>query len=224
MSINENDIVERGPLVPKRLDAIYFQDDKGHEEEVEEIDHFNQFDEPLGDVCAPEMQTSPDTPNSAVEAHPLCPLNAILTPNLETAPDSGLSSNAISDDLNHKQASCDLTQKIPRHHKERRRKKLFSGPSSEDNNPDEQNQSGLGFTVSDELLANCDENKNDASFLKSRLKEHHVIFSNIPEHTPERPRGNHNLKILAYDTPEEDYGLTVRQRILKKYKKQKKNT
>ena len=168
------------------------------------------------------MQTSLNTPNAAIEAHPHCPLNAILTPNLETAADGGLSSYAISDDLNHEQTSCDLTQKIPRHHKERPRKKLFSGQSSEDNHPDEQNQSILGFTVGDELLANCDKSKYDVSPLKSRLKEQHVIFSNIPEHTPERPRGNPNLKILAYDTPEEDYGLTVRQRILKKYKKQKK--
>ena len=224
VTINENDIVERDLVVPKRLDVIYSEEDLrvNDKEEIEEFNNFNQFDEPPNDLCDPEIQTGVQSPNGTFEPHPVCPLDAILTPNLETASNEGLLPKECSNDLNRKQDSCDLTQKIPRNHKEKGRKRLLLGSNLEENNCEE-NMSSLGFVVSHVLSEDndiCDKNKTDSP-LKSKLKERHLIFSNIPEHTPERPKRNGDYKILAYDTPEEEYGLTVRQRILKKYKKQK---
>ena len=44
------------------------------------------------------------------------------------------------------------------------------------------------------------------------------LFTEISLATPVRSKSSHPDTILAYDTPEEDYGLTYRERVIKKYR------
>ncbi len=51
------------------------------------------------------------------------------------------------------------------------------------------------------------------------------LFTEISLGTPVRSKSSHPDTILAYDTPEEDYGLTYRERVIKKYRiKMRKKT
>lgn len=206
ISIDDNDVVT---VARRQLDVANAQENVA--------DHnVNQFDEPYDDdLQIPHVESGPCTPHSDIDTPPVCPFNAILTPTDVVEQQLAEPLKAVTNNSDHERDTdnCDLTQKRPNYGRNKRRKKLFNKSDSDSENAE--NTSSLGFTVT--------EIPTEKKPLKSTLKKRHKIFSDIPEYTPERPKRNVESKILAYDTPEEDYGLTVRQRIIKKYKIRKKN-
>ena len=222
VSINENGEVVNDVPVPKLNDVISSRTDKkiiGGNDSDE--DNINQFDEPVDDIS--DAEAVPCVPSFDIETPPACPLNAILTPNLNVTPPSRSRNKAMDKQKN----SYDLTQKGPKCHKDKGRKKLMFGSDSDNNDCDlnDGKDVSFGFTVDGMPLddtTKCDKDKVDAPPKESRVKKLRSIFSGVLEYTPERPKRNSNSIILAYDTPVEDQGLTERQKILKKYKKRKK--
>ena len=224
ISINENDEVESEILVPKQNDMISSRDDKKTNGDNHFEDDINQFDEPVNDI--PDGEAVPSVPDFDIETPPACPLTAILTPNLNVTPPSRTNNKSVDKQTT---SSCDLTQKVPKCHKDKGKKKLMFESDSENNGCDLNDGKAVsfGFAVDDMPLDNdpakCDKDEFNASPKESRVKKLRTIFSGVLDYTPERPERSSNSTILAYDTPVEDQGLTERQKILKKYKKRKKN-
>ncbi len=213
LSLNENDAVECvTPHAPKRLNGIFTRE----QEMAEDLE--NQFDEPAESTLTPEKpESGPTTPCGDITTPPACPLAVILTPGRFLGKPTAIQSENEGVNETESQVIPELVSSSEKMSKDK------GQMSSNQLSPGE----SLNLAANDHIektssliVTNTKNNPDEGDACRSCTKAKLDIFSGITDVTPQRPKRN-GFTILVFDTPEDEYGLTARQRILKKYRKQK---
>ncbi len=211
---DEDDASSCDNLVLKDDDSVEKQSKKPKRREQFPENLVDQFEETEHDFpTESQPQSGPSSPRMDINTPPPCPLTSVLTPR----PENYSGSEPV-------ERLSQATLQIPGTGQGVDSPSCVHSEQSEKENSvavgeQEPNVGSFGFTVNTQQPNANWTSKQQAA----PAAEQSVRASEFTDITPQRPVRN-GLKILAFDTPEADYGLTVRQRVLKRYRRQRTAT